>query len=471
MKKLFVILLSLALLLACVPTPEEEYVIQKNADRPNASAPSETEDIPTHISASFTENGVEIAFDAEPELPDCEHLFSVRSDAVSFETYDLDRIVKALFGDATLYDFDRPLKKDLEADLLQALQDLAEVKAHPERYEAGVEYYQGLVDDLQKEYNAAPDADELTPITVGWKTNGDATYFCCRGDVGGRFGRLSILNQHTQEDDVNSYLTFWYQYYYKSLTDVRRDDPNAPQPNPAVSREEAIRIATELVSDLGANHLAFAACEEGLPEDLYIQQLAPDAYEHAAWLVYFTYARDGMQTVYDPTFTASGEQDDHQTYAMPLYYERITVAVDESGVVFLCWRGPTEDREAVSDDVPALPTDTLLPIAAKYLSYLYPTSIAIQEANDADQAVSLDALSRGSVVLCSIRITRITLGWTQTVSGGTNRTSTRIPVWDFFGSVTRTYENGETEVSENDLVSLLTLDASTGARIDRKLGY
>ena len=475
MKRILILSLALLLLLACVPTPTEEYVLQKTEETVAAVAPLNKEDAEKAVSASFTENGTEITFDAEPELPACDHVWSERADAVTFEAYDLARMVKALFGDAELYECGELTKQEIEPALLRALEQLEEVKAHPEQYEAGAAVYQAEVNELQTQYNNALDQDVLKPVEIGWMHNEYASYFCCRADLGREsYASVTINNQYPPEsgiDDYNSYLIFQYRDLYESMTKLRRDDPNVKQPQPSVSKEQAIETAAALVSQMGANHMEFAACEEGLRIDSMTKQIASDAYEHAAWLVYFTYSADGMQTTYDPAWMTSFEADETEIFSAPMYYERITVGVDEDGIVFVDWRGPTAVGETVNENVLMLSTDEIVKRAAKYFSYLYPVSKALQNASNDGNAVSADTLSRGSVVSCTIQITRITLGWTQIVSKGTNRTSTRIPVWDFFGSVKRTYENGETEVTDGGLFSLLTLDASTGARIDRNLGY
>ena len=109
--------------------------------------------------------------------------------------------------------------------------------------------------------------------------------------------------------------------------------------------------------------------------------------------------------------------------------------------------------------------------AAKYLSFLYPISDTLNDANTEGQAQSLTETQRGSVQSCTVHIDRIVLGWMQVREGASARESRLIPVWDYFGTVERTYENGETVVTNGGLYSLLTLDAATGARIDRELGY
>lgn len=475
MKRILFLSMVTLLLLACVPTPEEEYVIQKTEETVKAMTPLNKDEAEKTVSASFTENGTEIMFDAVPELPVCDHVWSERADAVTFEAYDLTKIVKALFNDAPLYAYGELTKQEIEPALLRALEQLEKVKSHPEQYEAGTAAYQAEVNELQEAYNNAPDQDTLTPVEIGWMHNEYASYFCCRADLGrDRYASVTINNQYPAEsgfDDFNSYLVFQFRDSYDSVTKLRRENPNLKNPQPNISREQAIETASALVSAMGVDWMAVAACEEGLAIDSMTKQVAEDAYERAVWLVYFTYCKDGMHTTYDPTWITSFAADVTEVYSTPMYYERITVGVDEQGVAFVDWRGPTRTTEILDENVMILPTDEITKLAEKYLSYQYPVSEALQNAAQDGKAVSADALARGAVTACSIRITRMTLGWTQIVQNGTNRTCTRIPVWDFFGTITRAYENGETEVIDGGLNSLLTLNAANGSRIDRSLGY
>ena len=237
---------------------------------------------------------------------------------------------------------------------------------------------------------------------------------------------------------------------------------------PQVDRDEAIRIASDLAQALCGDVLRYAGCERGARVSDATGWYEQDPNE-TPLLVYFTRVVDGMQIGFDAHPSASGTAD--QNYADALRYERLIIGVDSRGVCFAEWQAPVTVGETLCEDCAILSVDAACERAASYLRFLYPASGAIDSANTEGQATSLDALNRGSVQASAIEIRRIVLGWMQVRTGTSALESKLIPVWDFFGTVTRTYENGEAVTTGDEDALLLTLDAVTGARIDRALGY
>jgi len=186
-------------------------------------------------------------------------------------------------------------------------------------------------------------------------------------------------------------------------------------------------------------------------------------------LVFFTRCMDGVQVTFDAHEYA--ESNFGEAYAEPMPYERLTVGVDSQGVCYVFWNGPVTIGNCIEENCKILSVDQAAQQAAKYLSFLYPVSDEINDANIEGQAQSQEQLSRGSVQTSTVIIDRIVLGWMQVREGSSVKNSRLVPVWDFFGTVIREYQSGETVVIDPGLFSLLTLDAQTGARIDRGHGY
>ena len=223
-----------------------------------------------------------------------------------------------------------------------------------------------------------------------------------------------------------------------------------------------------LAEQFGAVDYTFAAIEPGARIDDSTGLYEADPAE-TPYLVYFTRCMNGVQVTFDATPSAGGQFG--SSYAEEMPYERLTVGVDSQGVCFVQWNGLCAVQTCLDEDCEIISLEQAAEQAAKYLSFLYPASDALNDANAEGQAQSLAETRRGSVKTSTVHIDRIVLGWMQVRNGASARDSKLIPVWDFFGTVERTYENGETVVTEDGLYSLLTLDAATGARIDRENGY
>ena len=466
MRRFFILLLALSQL-ACVPTPERDAVVSK-ADPDVLWIPTDSASIAD--AGTFTENGVTVTFCASVELPDSETLprYELRPGAFSEE--QVFAFVKALFGDAPIYEPGEPTKDELYPALLSALEELETVKANPDACEGGTAEYERTVNELQQAYNAAPDAVSLRSKTLALaKSDVDHTaVFGCRGDCGRpTLATLFVQTLTDANTDACAYLRFQNSGRYVGISHANRLAA-LEVPAPLVSERDAVETAIDLVNRMGVTDMRFAAVEPGARIDDATGWYEADPDETPV-LVYFTRCMDGMQVTFDATPSAGGQFG--SSYAEEMPYERLTVGVDSKGICFAEWTGLCAVASCIDADCRVLTQEQAKAQAANYLRFLYPVSDALNDANTDGQAQPLTQAQRGSVTASTVKIERIVLGWMQVRSGASARESRLVPVWDFFGTVERTYENGETIATCGGLYSLLTLDAVSGARIDRESGY
>ena len=74
----------------------------------------------------------------------------------------------------------------------------------------------------------------------------------------------------------------------------------------------------------------------------------------------------------------------------------------------------------------------------------------------------------------TINVDRIELGLMRITDPATRSSGLVIPVWDFFGDVSIAWKDGEISYSELDddpLDSVLTINAIDGTLVDRNIGY
>lgn len=471
MKRISLILLSLALLAACVPTPEETAVISKTEKSTVQVQALDHDSVTTDYQNTITENHVVIDYSAKVEMPDSNTLPSYQLLPGMFTEEQVFAMVKALFGDAPLYEPGELTKAEIYPQLLAALEKLEEVKANPDAYEGGTAEYQREVDELQKEYNAAPDADSLKPKVLELaKSDIDHTaVFGCCGDCGKpKLAKLFVQTLTNPESPERAYLRFTNNSRYIGISAASKLYPELTLPEPMIPADNAIETAKQLVEQFGTTDFAYAAIEPGARIDDSTGWYEADPTE-TPYLVYFTRCMNGMQVTFDATPSAGGQFG--SSYAEEMPYERLTVGVDSQGVCYVFWNGPVTIGNCIEENCKILSVDQAAQQAAKYLSFLYPVSDEINDANIEGQAQSQEQLSRGSVQTSTVIIDRIVLGWMQVREGSSVKNSRLVPVWDFFGTVIREYQSGETVVIDPGLFSLLTLDAQTGARIDRGHGY
>lgn len=123
---------------------------------------------------------------------------------------------------------------------------------------------------------------------------------------------------------------------------------------------------------------------------------------------------------------------------MPVYYERITVSVDDSGIVGVEWLSPTSIDAIRNRNAALLPFEGIMEIVECKLGDL---------PNDDN----------------SLCVTSMELGMARIDKENAPMEFYMIPVWDFYGKWN--------EQEHADRYSYLTINAIDGSIIDRTLGY
>lgn len=469
MKRMFILILSL-MLLGCAPTPKDDVIVSKSEET-YVTVANANEPAPDRFSDTVTESGVTVAFDTSVQTPDSDRIQSFSLTPGAFSEEQVFAFVKALYRDAPIYEPGEPTKDEIYPQLLAALEKLEEVKSHPDAYEGGTAEYQREVGELQQAYNAAPDDDALTPkaLTLAKSDVDHTAVFGCRGICGkSNYAALFVQTLTNPDSPEHAFLRFTNNSRYVGYSAACKRNPSLSLPEPAITRDNAIETAKQLAEQFGAVDFAFAAIEPGARIDDATGRYEADPTE-TPYLVYFTRCMDGVQVTFDATPSAGGQFG--SSYAEEMPYERLTVGVDSQGICFVQWNGLCAVGDCLDANCSVLSLQQAAEQAVKYLRFLYPVSDALNDANGDGQAQPLSETQRGSVQSVTVRIDRIVLGWMQARGGASARESRLVPVWDFFGSVERTYANGDTVTNDGGLYSLLTLDAVSGARIDRENGY
>lgn len=142
-------------------------------------------------------------------------------------------------------------------------------------------------------------------------------------------------------------------------------------------------------------------------------------------------------------------------YSKPWQYEKVHIMVDDDGVFYAEFNGPTTIKEKIVNASTLLSFDEIKSIFER---------MAVIVDNSIDSA-GVDGASERRV------ITTVRLGL-MCIREQDSDTGLLIPVWDFLGYVERTSPSeGTLSFYTNELESFLTINAVDGSIIDRSNGY
>lgn len=463
-----------SLLTACQPTPENKVVVGKNDEITQSTIEYVKSNFPDTYQDSYSDKGADIIFDATVNLPESEQLACYTISTAPFTQAQADTIIHGLFGDQKLYDLAVVTKSEIKPEYIQALAELKDKQQNPTQYEASEAYYQERVDELKARINNAPETDILEPSDCKLKNSTSekgVQYLSARGDLGK--DQMAILKITSVDESANvghdSYLEYINGTKYIDISEPYPNMlDNGPQ-NLKVTKDEAISMANNIVSQLGVEYMKYSGCATGVvysnvgdyPETISSQM--PQSF-----LIYYTRNINGVQITYDQRRYSYSSTDD--SYSSSEYYERIVVAVDDSGVSYIRWQGPVSIGSVSADNNQIISFEDMMILAKEQLSYEYAT-FEYQERASENITVAqaqLETTNYGKIMSNQVHIQKITLGLMQipTQNGGNEY----IPVWDFFGYSQANYENGQEKQYGNNK-SILTINAINGTVIDRDLGY
>lgn len=178
----------------------------------------------------------------------------------------------------------------------------------------------------------------------------------------------------------------------------------------------------------------------------------PTSFENAAWAYYFEFQR----TVRGIPVTLTGHSGtgvtDESNYAKSWAYEKIEIAVDETGVIYFNYTSPYDIVETITENALLLSYNDIIAVFENMLP------ITHGFVNEVDYKLDID-------------ISEVRLGLMRVTEQNSRDSGLLIPVWDFFGTTTVIPAVGEPYLGGEGMDSLLTINAVDGSIIDRDLGY
>ncbi len=514
MKRIIVIFLILALVAACQPTPETEFITHKdteemlekaaatsasdtvslaggtdaNGDLPEAPHIRERYNIPETLSETVTEadGHFTVNIDARVEVPDVADIPIIRVEHGTFTQDEVTRLFDALTEGRTLYHDSRQMTKSQIAEAIASLEnELNNPALRAELDEEDLETIPETITELKERWQTAPDElnEDVCDGTIGVMPLEDdgKTYTRYGFQAVSRDEQPRIIFHLTipgQEEIMSLRLEDTLLTYMNSrslLTGGEGDgDLHTPKiaiadpQNPAELAEYSFITYTpaQAMADTDA---FFAAA--GFPEIRADSVICyPDAKSgQCGYRVNCVRAVAGVSGSYLGHMRSGGISVDVSGFAPRWMYEVISVCIDEQGVYELSWYAPLAVKETVLEQTNLLPFDEIL----KRFKY----QIWIEEKPwlilDESLVVESDYPSD-----MRVKITRVKLGLQRVMEKNKFDSGLLVPVWNFYGTAVTTRTNVRTretyEESHYNYASdspLLSINAIDGSIINLYKGY
>lgn len=435
MKKSIVLSLVLVMIFfvvytGCVPTPETNFITQKDETAMLDTAKSDQVDslqtmelpIGKYTFDKEDENvGLSVTVDAVVSIPDCNFLKTVAIEEGTFSQEAITGMFNYLYPDEKPTYIDsssQVLTKEYYSERLQYCSELLEDDDFASKSVfTSKEEIEEEIERLKEAYRNAPDIKPEQQEIVSDGTillNRDGTYFYLNASINNsQFIHVEIPNH-----DENGRLLLPWQVprfeYNRTFEDQYDHTSRVPveqaASQPAISQSEALSICREFFSAGGYENI-----------NLFRTYVVPSTDGHqSAW--YFTFGREiGECVSYAPP--ERGWCSIASKYRESWGYETILMIVDAQGIDRVLWECPFQIKDVLVEQTKIIP---FIEAKDKFESWVF--TIYRQELDPAQYA----DLSEREIMLSVCSVDLVLYRILQKDSNGNQ--GLLIPVWLFSGS-------------------------------------
>lgn len=502
MKRIIIVFLLCALLLACVPTPEEDAVKQKNQDamiemargeetvtvESQSSTDGKTEipkldfrtmyGIPEHLSKELPglSDKVKIVIDAEIRVPD-QPMPIVRAVPVDFSQELVSDLWNRLVGDKEMYLQQNGETKQSIAEEIRFWTGILDGTIVKDMYSP--DEAREKLPKLQERYRNAPDAGPLQ------RADGTLTVEAMEDENGDVVAHRTVL--HAQESNHGA--VFNVQNSYDNKETIRQTDGAITVLKNASLRYSSGEGRTDYQLDWKGLYKTFSLkASDPIPEEAkqYVQMTPGEIQERADALlakmglngqfavfeiVLFPFINDltdelvGYQYhVYCSRLVNGVPVCKSQDVEMNLYqlenlmapqwiYECFEIGFDEAGNESVFWWSPIETQEVIEPNCRLQPFSEIQSVMESRLPMLLERRA-----------------SNATVKTCTVNIYRIDLGLWRIREKNTVETGLLVPVYCFYMEI-RYQDEDENEIWTERTTDTLIINAVDGTLIDPWNGY
>ena len=528
MKKIYVLLTIIMILIsACQPTPEAQVVREKNEEgiieaiekEDAGNSLTETSSPSYQYNQTWQEkiegqnDKLSVTVSADVFVPNDGNM----PIASVYPTYISEEIAAKMMNVLGQGNAFYPMSKvrtkdDLMAEILELKEWLANPSGdlytdrgkYPDKWQKFVDGKQKRVEQLQTEYQSAPESIEEKPLEAVYHSTVDNNIEGMTALYEELETQLNEATSAEEKEEIGIMMNDMqmviegneYDFQISGTADLGKDDVarititkkiNYPEYNSArftglydnetifelpldevcnkvihknfdavnglsLGYDQALQIAEKAIMDMGLEDMRFADAQIiGKANATTNIDKWKDAYRFA-----FTRQVENVQVTPDITSINYSE-----ALNKAWRNEYIEIYIDDTGIVKFTWTAPAEIKEVLATNVQLLSFEQMQNI---FRNYIY-----IKGAYDEDE----DIISRQTT------ITEVRLGLMQVQSTQSDTGYLLIPVWDFYGYDVNTYSDDTKLVLDesneltivNHNVSYLTINAIDGSIIDRSLGY
>ena len=486
MKRIIVIFLSLVLLVACVPTPEEEVVLNKTegrleaaitdttpvpayqteevvlppngteSDAPKQNDPQPTDEpqgtlraalgAPTHCTdraeGKVYGGTLTVQIDADVEIPNVSKVPVYTTEIRTFTAEQCESITKLLLGDGPYYNYNRELYEQLKwkrviEEQTKELDDYNNrVFGENFPYDEFREAAELNLNTYLRDYAAMPEPGPMQPWTGSFSDERTVV-----ADAMNRYLSIKTNSVYFYDEAGNA------PFPLAGHTPLAADEKEAAAVAESVMREisgdefKAVGISTYLD---GHDRESFLAEWNLSPEQFPAEEYHIILVRNTAGIPCYSYSTFHGS---DTALQAAGMSLDYDDPVIP---ESAAVLVRDGKAAALIWYNAIKVTGTENENVALLSFDEALEIFKKQIF----------------RSIYLDSAEKGKAETQErITITRIVLSYMKVKKKDAPNECYLLPVWDFMGYT----EDGSKEWFANQ--SLLTINAIDGSIIDRNAGY
>ena len=447
--------------------------------------------------------------DANIMLPEVDRLPIIRVEAQPFEQPVVDVLIDTLFDEGPLYDpiqLSEMTQSEISSEIArlqvlrvaltgQSMSDFETASAAPApdgpqaseaaltieaQSQSRVEAIDRMLSVLNGRLPAAPEEKKLInasgmlqaiDITAGLPEEEQEQYKGMRmdrasvGQLGSQGGMRALYVSNDQAYNAYSvvfinrgdYDTSVGQYYGEAAWYERADElANAQEqvalqetPELMLTPEMAQQTADEFLRQIGVDGLVCAQCEKVIGGSISVgaDGLRVGNLIKAYRLQYVREAA-GVSLTYTNVETTSDMADG---VIWNWAYERMTIIVNDEGIVEFTWDAPYRLLETENNNAVLISFPQVQSVFEKMI-----------------------VVSNDPAVNTQLHISEVRLGLMRVSEQNNLSQGLLIPVWDFFGTLTTRYEEAglqKTYTLEEEGLSWLTINAIDGSVVDRARGY
>ncbi len=444
MKRILVFFLTAVFLCACVPTPE---VTEYRKEEDTVDFEQTVSAIPESFERTETlSDGIRLVVRAKVIRPDAPLSVGTVT-RTPFDTKTAERVCKVLWGEASIYEYFES-KRELAEYILTCREQMEAAK--DALSESELADLASMLNDMEAALPKLP--DEGTPASYEKLFDYDNGFVMV--DTGKP--RMAMFQARADSRNILSFMDLGFRKHLIEEIEPLR-----------VSEEDAVRQAEEILKQLGLED-RFAVVKTGvhpINHTLVDTMLDSKGYRfpqrHERRYVIFMRKIGDAKQVYSEQIQY-GSTDGG--YEEAVFWETMEFQFDNDGLVGFYWQEPG-DVNVGQSNVSVIDLDTAYRAMTDWL-----------KASQNKYTYEDYGVLPGQI---TILVDRIELGMSCIL--GKDRTIEIVPVWEFFGEIEYCDASGNVHYisllqhSVTDETrgcnSICTINALTGKRIDRGLGY